>query len=163
MWECYIRNFAKENGRLPSRADVPVRVVREVCGFPSLKELLKALCILVTKPKEKKSVVGVNDDLILADLKRVCVLTGYPLSHLDYKKLGTYNTGGVLRRFRLQDGNRRWEGVLNALEASGVEVSSRLTQYAPKNIKHMSHVEDPVRDRLKQSSVEAIKEFFQSK
>jgi hypothetical protein len=151
MWLEVLRNLAQELGRVPSTKEVRASIswrpeVYPILKGKSLKSWLEAAGIDARECITRLA----RDDELIADVIRVArQLRQVPNTTL-YNKHGGYNQATVSLRIG-------W-GKAQELAAQAIELR-------PVNqpIKELSKVADPVRDKLKESSVEAIKGFFQGK
>lgn len=148
-----LRVFARELGRSPStnearRAKIDVAALRRRCG--TWAQVLNKAGL--PPPPGKPATRATTTDEMLADVRRVFAVPGATLSSTEYRKRGRYSMTTLLARC-----GGTWDGVL---EAAG---ASRASRSLASDAAQMSGTFDPVRDRLKESSVEAITEFFRNK
>jgi len=151
MWLELLRNLAQELGGAPSYTEVQNRLHWNPYAYPvlkgkSLKSLLEAAGIDARKCITRLA----TDEDIIADVIRVARLIRRVPNRPLYNKHGGYEQHTVAKRI----GWRKAQEL--AAQAIGLH---RINQ----PVKELSIVADPVRDKLKESSVEAIKGFFQVK
>jgi hypothetical protein len=147
MWLDLIRDLQAKLKRPPTCKDANrhislshrIKYLREF-GFKGILEMAG-----IDSSNSHSSKLTTNDGLI-DDLTQVSIKIGRIPSYGEYVKLGKYHPASMKSHFG------SW--------GKAKELASRQLRLKPQGVKHMSHVPDPSRDRLKESSVEAIKDFF---
>jgi hypothetical protein len=151
MWLELLRNLAQELGRVPSHAEARTRISWESYRCPILQgKSFKSFLEAAGLDARKCVAQLITDEELIADVIRVAKQIRRVPSHALYNKHGGYSPGTVAR----------YIGWRNAQE-----IAAQAIELRPVNqpVKELSKVADPLRDKLKESSVEAIKGFFQAR
>jgi len=149
MWLEILRHFVNELGRVPSYAEARTQIHWDPYEYPILKgKSIKSSLEAVGIDARKYVTRSATDEEIIADVIRVARL----LRRVPTKALYNQHGGRNAETVRCRIGWRKAQEL--AAQAIGLH---------PVNqpVKELSKVADPVRDKLKESSVEAIKGFFQ--
>jgi hypothetical protein len=151
MWLEILRDFAQGLGRIPSFKELRARINWDTHAYPVLKGIsLKSLLEAVGIDARKCVTRSATDEEIIADVIRVAKQIRRVPDQALYNKHGGYHQATVAVRI----GWRKAQ-----------ELAAKAIELHPVNqpVKELSAVPDPVRDKLKESSVEAIKGFFQAR
>jgi hypothetical protein len=151
MWLELLRNLTQELGRVPTYTEAQDRISWRPGSYPILQgKSLKSLLETIGLDARKCVTRIATDEEIISDVIRVARQIRRVPNQALYNQHGSYNQ----RTVALRIGWRKAQ-----------ELAAQALELRPVNqpVKELSAVADPLRDKLKESSVEAIKGFFQVK
>lgn len=148
LWLEAVRVLADNLKRVPTLEEARKYIGFRRENFPVLKgKSFKTILILAgLKPANSIASPLTTNDEILDDIFEAYKKSRGVLPFRKYHEFGRFSLTLIIHRF----GN--W--------GNAKEFVVERFQFKPQTVKHLSHVEDPSRERLKESSVEAIKDFF---
>jgi hypothetical protein len=151
MWLNLLKGLHAELKRLPTRVEAGRRIsfrqnVYPVLSGRSFQSVLEDAGFDASNTTSSRLV---SDEEIVNDIVAVARKTGR-LPHMrEYDKKGKFSKNMVARRFG------SWR--------KAKELVAPQLNFQAQPVKYLSHVPDASRDRLKESSVDAIRDFFQGK
>jgi hypothetical protein len=151
MWLLILRHFAQGLGRVPFYREARTSINWRPNFYPilqgkSFKSFLEAAGI----DARKRAARIITDEELIADVIRVAKQLRKVPTGNEYTRHGGYQQQTVARHIG-------W--------GKAQELAAQAIQLHPVNqaVKELSAVPEPLRDKLKESSVEAIRGFFQVK
>jgi hypothetical protein len=152
MWLILLKGLAEELRRPPTIAEAARRIEYKPSRLPLLKgrSFKSVLHDAEIDSSNCKASPLVSNEIIMADIIDVAKRLNKAPSMSDYQAKGKYSVPLIVRRF----GN--WQQLKQQI--SNLLQQSKLS----KELIHLSYFSDRSRDRIKESSVKAIRDYFKS-